>query len=205
MTSDDRTITTHVATPRASRADGAGTTATLRARFGGYAVDMVILSAIAMLASIGTLFLFLLASDYAEQDISATQTLACLTPLLIGVPVVWSALNIALLLTRGQTGGQYVAALRVAPEGGASLSPRTACAWWFSGNPLLFSWPMAGIAGFPLLVAAALVPGDFELAAPLLLITLCLILPIVALVSALVDPRNRALHDRIAGVVVVPA
>jgi hypothetical protein len=63
---------------------------------------------------------------------------------------------------------------------------------------------MAIIAGIPLLAIAALVPGDLELAAPIFVITLCLVLPIVALVSSMLDARNRALHDRIARVTVVP-
>ncbi len=205
MTSEERAIATNLAPPRAAHADRAVVAATLRARIGGYAVDMVILSAIAMLASIATLFLFLLATDNAEQDISTAATLSCLTPLLFGVPIAWSALNIVLLLTRQQTGGHYVAALRIAPETGQPWSTRTAFAWWFYGNPLLFSWPMSGIVGFPLLVGAALVPGDIELAVPLFVIALCVLLPIVALVSAVLDTRNRALHDRIAGVIVVPA
>jgi hypothetical protein len=33
--------------------------------------------------------------------------------------------------------------------------------------------------------------------------TLCVVLPLVALVAAIFDARNRALHDRVAGTVVV--
>lgn len=178
--------------------------ASMRARFGGYAVDMVILAAITMLVSIGTLFIFLWATDMAEQDLSTGKTVACLTPLFLGVPALWSALNLALLMKRSQTGGQYVAALRVQPDAGA-MTMRTAAAWWFAGNPLLFSWLMVGIAGFPLLLVSLLVPSDIALALPIFVTLLCVALPFVALVSALRDPRNRALHDRIAGVTVVPA
>jgi hypothetical protein len=205
MSSKESAIAASFAPPRAVDEASGRATASIRARVGGYAVDMVILSAITMLVSIGTLFLFLWATDMAEQDLSTSKTVACLTPLFVGVPAIWSLLNIGLLLTRGQTGGQYVAALRLAREGGGALSLRTILAWWFCGNPVLFSWLMAGIAGFPLLIFAMLVPGDIELAVPVFVILLCLVLPLVALASALRDNRNRALHDRIAGVVVVPA
>ena len=205
MTSEDQTIAANMVPTRAAQADGAVTTATLRARIGGYAVDMVILCAIAMLVSIGALFVLLFATDYAEHDPSNATLLGCFALLFLGVPAIWSVLNVALLLTRQQTGGQYVAALRLTREDGAVLSSRTALAWWFCGNPLLFSWPMVGVAGGPLLGAAALAPGDLALAVPPLVITLCSVMPVVALVSALFDARNRALHDRIAGVVVVPA
>jgi uncharacterized RDD family membrane protein YckC len=33
----------------------------------------------------------------------------------------------------------------------------------------------------------------------------CIASPVIALVSALLDPRHRTLHDRIAGTVAVPA
>ena len=36
-------------------------------------------------------------------------------------------------------------------------------------------------------------------------LTLCLVAPLLAIVSALLDRQNRTLHDRIVGVVVVPA
>jgi len=204
MTSGERSIATQAAPPRAAGTEHATDVASLRARIGGYAVDMTILAAIAMVASIGSLFLLLFATDWGEQDLGTGTTVACLLVVLAGVPAVWSALNIFLLLTRRQTGGQYVAALRVRCDSGDGMPLRTALAWWFCGNPTLYSWPMAGIAGFPLLAIAALVPGDFALAAPLFLIMMCLVLPLVALVSAMMDARNRALHDRIAGVTVVP-
>lgn len=205
MSSSESTIVTSSAPARIARADHASGAASIRARVGGYAVDMVILSAITMLVSIATLFLFLWATDMAEQDLSTAKTVACLIPLFIGVPAVWSALNLALLMTRRQTGGQYVAALRIQPDGGVPMTARTALTWWFCGNPLLFSWLMIGIAGFPLLLVSLLAPGDIALAIPIFVTLLCVALPLVALVSALRDERNRALHDRIAGVTIVPA
>jgi hypothetical protein len=205
MSSEPSAIATSAAPPRVTHAERATGPASIRARVGGYAVDMVILAAITMLVSIGTLFLFLWATDMAEQDLSTAKTVLCLMPLFIGVPVVWSALNIWLLMSRAQTGGQYVAALRLQPESSAAMTMRTALAWWFCGNPLLFNWLMTGIAGFPLLLVSLLAPSDIALAIPIFVTLLCVALPIVALVSALRDPANRALHDKIAGVAVVPA
>jgi uncharacterized RDD family membrane protein YckC len=204
MTSENGTIAPPLAAPHTAREGSATSTASIRARIGGYAVDMVILAAISMLASIGALFLLLFATDFAEQDPSDATLAACFAVLFAGVPAIWSALNIGLLLARRQTGGQYVAALRLAREDGNPLTLQTVCTWWFCGNPLLFSWLMIGVAGVPLLAAAALAPGDVALAVPIFVILLAAVLPIVAVISALLDPRNRALHDRIAGVIVVP-
>ena len=204
MTSGGRTIATQAAPPRAADTDRTIDAASLRARIGGYAVDMTILAAIAMVGSIGSLFLLLFATDWGEQDLGTGATIACMLVVLVGVPAIWSILNIFLLMARRQTGGQYVAALRVRPDAGDGMPLRTALAWWFCGNPALYSWLMAPIAGFPLLAIAALVPGDFALAVPLFVIAICIVLPFVALISAMTDTRNRALHDRIAGVTVVP-
>jgi hypothetical protein len=203
MTSSDRTIASPVAPSRAHATEGADGAASLRARTGGYAVDMTILAAIAMVASIAALFLVLLATDMAEQDLGTGALVGCLLVVVAGVPAVWSVLNLVLLVTRRQTGGQYVAALRVKRDEGEGMPLRTALAWWFAGNPLLYSWLMAIVAGGPLLIFSALVPKDFELAAALFVIVICVVMPIVAIVSAKMDSRSRALHDRIAGVTVV--
>jgi hypothetical protein len=205
MSSEQSAIAASGAQPVATLADRRLDVASIRTRVGGYAVDMVIFAAITMLASIGTLFLFLWATGMAEQDLSTAKTIACLTPVFAGVPVVWSALNIGLLMMRGQTGGQYVAALRLRADADAAIAARTVTVWWFAGNPLLFNWLMAGVVGFPLLIVATLAPGYILLTLPILVILLCLVLPLAALASALRDGQNRALHDRIAGVTVVPA
>jgi hypothetical protein len=38
-----------------------------------------------------------------------------------------------------------------------------------------------------------------------IIVLLCIAMPVVSAVAALIDARNRTLHDRIVGVVVVPA
>jgi hypothetical protein len=70
---------------------------------------------------------------------------------------------------------------------------------------LLFSWPIAGSAGVGLLMITALSPGDVLIFVSLLVLALCAVMPIVALVAGILDSRNRGLHDRIAGTVVVNA
>lgn len=179
--------------------------ATLRARVGGYVVDMVILSAIAMVTAVLGGFALLLSTDFAEQDATNGDMYVFAATIGAGGAVVWTALNLALLATRRQTGGQYVAGLRLARIDGGPLTLRDALVWWFCLNPLLFSWPMAGLVGFSLLILTALTSAQVMLILAMLVIMLCLVAPVVALVSALFDTRNRALHDRVAGTVVVPA
>jgi hypothetical protein len=192
--------------PRVGGEDVASTAdvASFRARVGGYVVDMVIFGAIAMVIVVIAGMVLLLSTDFAEQDPADRDLYSFLGIIGLGTPAVWSLLNIALLSARGQTGGQYVAGVRLARDDGTPLALRDALAWWFCFNPLLFSWPMALVAGFPLAAVVALVLGEFSLFAFLAVVVLCLLMPIVAFVSGLTDARNRALHDRVVGTVARP-
>ena len=174
-------------------------------RAGGYAVDMVIFAAIAMLMLVLAGFILLASSDWATQDVSDAQLYLFLGMNGIGLPLVWSGLNIALLATRDQTGGQYVAGVQIRREDDTTLSVRDKIAWWFCFNPLFFSWPMAAAAGLPISIFIIVGWAELMLLVWGVLITLCIACPVIAFVSAAIDPENRALHDRIVGVVAVPA
>jgi hypothetical protein len=200
---EDQAIGTQAAA--VSGADSSARVATLRARTGGYVVDMVIFLAIAMILYVIAGAVLLFVTDFAEQDPSDAEVYTFMAIISVGVPLCWSALNLALLATRQQTGGQYVAALRIEKEDGAALSRGSALAWWFAGNPLLFSWPMALATGLPLSALIWLLLAPVATLVFILFIALCVIMPIAALVAAVVDERNRGLHDRIAATVVVPA
>ncbi len=178
--------------------------ASIRARTGGYIVDMVIFAAIAMIMVVIAGFVLLASTSWAEEDPSDPQYYTFLAIIGLGIPIVWTMLNLALLATRQQTGGQYVAGVRLRRGDGAKFTFRDATAWWFSLNPLLFSWPMAIIASLPLAAVFALVLSRLTLAAFGVLITLCIVAPLVALVSALLDGENRALHERVVGLISVP-
>src|SRR5437870_2409265 len=123
--------------------------ATLRSRVSGYAVDMVILSAIAMIVVViaGAQLLLVTRGATSDSDKAIYGFLAIIG---LGTPLAWTALNLLLLATRRQTGGQYVAGLQLSREDGRRLRRRDVAIWWFCFNPLLFSWPMAIIAGLPL-------------------------------------------------------
>lgn len=175
----------------------------LRARAGGYIVDMVIFAAVAMVCTIIAGLQLLIVTHGAETD-SNHGMYAFLGIIGIGTPLAWTALSLGVLVTRGQTAGQYVAGIRMLREDGSALRPRDALSWWFCVNPLLFSWPMAMVAGFPLIGVVALVLSRASLGLFFVLITLCAAAPIIALVSAARDARHRAFHDRIAHVSAVP-
>jgi hypothetical protein len=177
----------------------------LRARVGGYVVDMVILAAIIMIVTVISGFILLARLDWGTEDATDPQLYTFLGMIGAGVPLVWSALTLGLLLTRHQTAGQYVAGLKLAGEDGQRPSGKSLTGWYFCFNPLLFSWLMAGAVCLPLSAVIALAVSRATFVAFGVLVTVCVASPIIALISAVLHPEHRALHDRVAGVVVVPA
>ncbi|MHB8377460.1 MAG: RDD family protein [Dehalococcoidia bacterium] len=199
-----RTITTNeISLPRT--AEQRAGVASLRARAGGYVVDMVIFSAVSLVMVVIAGLVVLVSTGWATNDPSNPVFYGSLAIVGLGTPLVWSLMNLVLLVTRQQTGGQYVAGVRLAREDGAPLTRGNLLAWWSLLNPLLFSWPMALVAALPMAGAISLALSSLTVVAFGIVVTLCAVAPIVALVSAALDGQNRALHDRIAGTVVVPA
>ena len=187
--------------PDAARDD----VATFRSRVGGYVADMVIFAAIAMIMLVIAGFILLWSTDWAEQDASNAELYTFITIFGLGTPLIWTALNLSLLMARGQTAGQYVAGVRMVQQDGMRLGSKPALVWWFALNPLLFSWPMALVTGLPMAALVSLVVNVVSLFLLALLVLACVVAPILAFASAMIDGQNRALHDRIAGVVAVPA
>lgn len=177
----------------------------LRTRIGGYLVDMVIFAAIAMVITAVCGALFLAAVDGGTDDADDWMFYTALLVIGLGTPLVWSVISMFLLVSRGQTAGQYVAGLKLTREDGGKLTLKTAAAWWFFLNPLLFSWPMLLATAVPLLFILFISLQYVAYFATVVLLVLFVLSPIVALVSALLDGEDRALHDRVAGVVVVSA
>jgi uncharacterized RDD family membrane protein YckC len=198
---EDRRIATNTSPAPSPRLD----VASFRSRAGGYVVDMVIFAAVAMVILVAAGTILLASTDWAQQDASDSQLYTFLSIIGFGAPLTWTLLNISLLATRGQTGGHYVAGIRIVREDGASLSPAQAAGWWFCLNPLLFSWPMAIVAGGPIAAVIALLVDSWSVIAFVIVVTLCLVMPIASLIAAWLDRQNRTLHDRIIGAVAVHA
>jgi RDD family len=187
-------------------ADSAGhAAASLRARMAGYAVDMLIFTAISLVMLVIAGFVLLASTNWAQRDATDPQFYTFLSIIGIGIPSLWTAMNLLLLRTRSQTGGQYVAGIRLAGDDGGRVAGRQSVLWWFCFNPLLFSWPMAIVACLPLSAVIALALSRATIVAFGVTVTICLAAPLIALVSAALDAENRALHDRIVGTRAVPA
>ncbi len=180
-----------------------GNIASFRLRAGGYVVDMVILSAIAMVMLVAGGIVLLILTDGATDDSRQDAGIYALLSLFsIGTPVLWTALNLPLLVWRGQTGGQYVAGVRLVRADGSPPRPVDIAVWWFALNPLLFSWVMAVPAVSALGIVGALTLSVVTITVLMTPAMLCVAMPVVSLVAASIDRRNRTLQDRIAGTVV---
>lgn len=166
---------------------------------------MVILSAITMVVTVLSGFVLLLSTDFAEQDPSNADVYVFTSVIGVGCTAIWTVLNLTLLALRRQTGGQYVAGIRLARSDGKPLSLYDLLSWWACFNPLLFSWPVAAVVGFAVLLSAGLLDSRSMLALGFFVIFVCLAAPIASAVSALFDAQNRGLHDRTVGTIVVPA
>src|SRR5438105_1664149 len=117
---------------------------------------MVVFAAISLVMLVIAGFVLLARTNWAESDATDPDFYTFLSIIGIGIPVIWSGLTLTLLRTRSQTVGQYVAGMRMVREDGMRLSTRDALLWWICVNPLLFSWPMAVVAGLPLSAVVAL-------------------------------------------------
>lgn len=199
-----RTIATNeIAMPRTAEPRAA--VASLRARTGGYVVDMVIFAAISMIMFVVAGGVLLFSTDWGVNNLPDPALYAALATVGIGTPLLWTLMNLLLLATRRQTGGEYVAGLRLVREDGAQLTRGNIVGWWFLLNPLLFSWPLACVAAIPLAGTIAVALSRTTVVVFGVVIVLCALSPLIALVSAAIDGQNRALHDRIIGTIVVPA
>jgi uncharacterized RDD family membrane protein YckC len=179
--------------------------ASAQVRIVAYLVDSVILLSFILLFFVIAGLQLLLSSDFTERDAPDSAIYAAPAIVLGGTMIAWSCFNLALLRWRGQTTGQYVAGIRVRRQDGSPPSRRQIVLRWLLLDPLLFHPLLAVIWFVDVVVVVSLTLSEAALVAGLFFVFVCLIAPLVALVSVLADKERRALHDRLAGTVVVHA
>ncbi len=201
VTATERTL--EQAPPTAASAESGQTIAHLNARISAYLADSVILLAFILLFFFIGGLQVLLASDWGEGDPPNSAIVALIAIFSGGTLLSWTAFNVALMRWRGQTTGQYVLGIKTVSEDGTPLSVGRILLRWVALHPLLFH-PFLLIPSMSL----ALLTLDFLLS-PLGLITavalalLTIASLVVNLLAMSLDGKRRALHDRLAGTVVV--
>ena len=179
--------------------------ASLSARFSAYLIDSVVLLGfiLAFFAIAG--LVLLVSSDLGAEDPPDLAYYAFMGIFIGGTVIAWSAFNLALALWHGQSAGQYIAGLRVVSEDTGRVTARRRLLRWFALHPLLFHPLMISIWAPFAAIAVSLTLSQLVLALTLGLVALCIVSPVAAVVAAVVDGERRALHDRVAGTMVVPA
>jgi uncharacterized RDD family membrane protein YckC len=177
--------------------------ARLNARISAYLIDSAVLLGFIFIFFIIAGLILLLNSDLGKHDAPDSAYYAFMAVLLGGTIIGWTLFNVALIAWRGQTVGKYIIGIRTVSEAGLTLGPGRAFLRWIALHPLLFH-PLL----LPVWAAFALLATFVTLSQVVLVITLALLLlwivsPAVALATVLLDPSRRALHDRLAGTVVV--
>ena len=190
-------------TPAALATAMARPVAQLRARVTAYLVDSIILLAFILIFFVLGGLELLIADSRTDGDPSDAAFYAFVAISLGGSLLAWTAFNLALMRWRGQTTGMYVIGIKIVGEDAAALTTGRMLLRWFGLHPLLFHpffLPVWLIFSF-LVVSATL--SQLALVITLALALLCLVSPAVSLLTALIDPERRALHDRLARTLVV--
>lgn len=179
-------------------------TARLETRVVAFLVDSVILLSFIFVFMAAAGFQLLLRSEFGEGDPpdSAFWTVLAIT---VAVVPFWAAFNVFLHLWRSQSVGHYVAGIKVARIDGTPPSLGHAVMRLLVLNPLLFHPFLAVAWALVAAIATSITVSEVVLVVTVTLVLLSLLSPFVALAAAAFDKERRALHDRVAGTVVVPA
>ncbi len=181
----------------------APTAASRRARVLAYVVDSVVLFAFILVFFVLGGLELIIADQRTPGDPPDAAYYAFFAVILGGTLLTWSALNIGLQLWRGQTAGMYVIGIRIASENAAPISLGQIVLRWLGLQPLLFHPLLIPVWGILALLALSELPTRAVLVITVALVLLCVVAPAVALATVAGDPARRALHDRLAGTVVV--
>ena len=175
----------------------------LNARISAYLADSIILLAFILPFFVigGAVLLF--SSDLGSNDAPDAAFSAFLAILLGGPLLSWSAFNLALMRWRGQSMGMYIIGIRAVAEGGAPLATRTVLLRWFGLHPLLFHPFLLPIWAILAFYSVSITLSQIVFVITVALVLLCVVAPVASLLAMAVDSNRRALHDRLAGTLVV--
>ncbi len=176
--------------------------ASLTARAIAFAVDSVLLFTFLALAAFAAGLQLLIRSDFGDVE-PPDSAFATLLGISVAVVPVWGALNAVLYRWRGQSAGQYVAGIRVVRADGSPAGWGTIIARLLALHPLLFHPFLAPGWLLVAFLATAQTVSLVVLVVTGALVLLSLVSPLVAVVMVLTDSQRRALHDRVAGTMVI--
>jgi uncharacterized RDD family membrane protein YckC len=177
--------------------------AKLNARFSAYLIDSAVLLAFMLVFFVIAGLILLMNSNNGRNDAPDSAYYAFIAVLLGGTMIAWTACNIALDRWRGQSAGKYLVGIRAVSDTDHPRSLRRSIVRWFALSPLCFHPLLLPLWGLFALFAVFLTLSHIVLFVMLGVLLLWVVSPVVALATLLLDPSRRALHDRLAGTIVV--
>ena len=176
--------------------------ARLEARLVAFIFDTIILLAFLAIFAIVAMLQLLARSSFGDADPPDSAYYAALGIIASVVPF-WLVFNVWLQSWRGQTVGKYIVGIRIARDDGGRPGVVRTFARLLLLDPVLFH-PLLAIPWALLVVYGTMLTSNtLVLVATLTVLLLSVIAAPVALAAILSDGRRRALHDRIAGTLVV--
>jgi hypothetical protein len=168
-----------------------------------YAVDTAVLFGFVMVFALAAFVNVFLRTDTGRTSVSDSVTWSSVIILMATIPV-WLVFNLLLTRRRLQTVGHYVIGLRFEEETGAEPGLVRLVAYWLALHPLLFHPLLGGVWFLFAWVTITLAENYVVFVAFGALSLLCILAPLASLLFLLTDPQRRAIHDRLAGMRVVP-
>jgi len=176
--------------------------ARLEARLVAFIFDTIILLAFLAIFAIVAMLQLLARSSFGDADPPDSAYYAALGIIAAVVPF-WLVFNVWLQSWRGQTVGKYIVGIRIARDDGGRPGVVRTFARLLLLDPVLFH-PLLAIPWALLVVYGTMLTSNtLVLVGTLTVLLLSVIAAPVALAAILSDGRRRALHDRIAGTLVV--
>jgi uncharacterized RDD family membrane protein YckC len=176
--------------------------ARLEARVVAFIFDTIILLAFLAVFAIVAMLQLLARSSFGDADPPDSAYYTALG-IIAGVVPFWLIFNAWLQAWRGQTVGKYIVGIRIARDDGGRPGVVRTFARLLLLDPVLFH-PLLAVPWALLVVYGTMLTSNtLVLVATLTVLLLSVIAAPVALAAILSDGRHRALHDRIAGTLVV--
>ncbi len=179
--------------------------APLGLRTSAYLIDsMFLLGFVLAMFTVAGLVLWI-SSDFGANDPPDAGYYSFIGIFIGGTLLSWSVFNLGILTLRGKTPGQYLIGLQVTSEDGQRASMGRQLIRWSALHPLLFHPLLIPVWALLAAIAVSLTLSQIVFGLTLGLVALCVVAPVTAVVSAVLDHEGRALHDRASGTFVTRA
>lgn len=174
-------------------------------RIAAYLIDSIVLLVFLLIFFVigGAVLLF--TSDLGKDDPPDAAFSAFIAILLGGPLIFWSLFNLMLDRWRAQSIGMYVVGIKATFDGPDGRTAGGVLLRWFGLNPVLYHPLLIPVWALLAAYATSVTLSRSILVLTLALVLLCIVAPIVSIVTMALDSERRGVHDRLARTRVVTA